>query len=75
MKWIDEISYVFLIGIAILMALMPFNPEPHLVEKVRMLMQGELHKAMDIFDLFWHLLPTCLLLLKLVRAQQVKKEL
>jgi len=67
MQWLDDISYIFLIGVAIVMALMPFQPEPHLVEKYHMFLAGELRKPMDIFDVLWHLLPTALLLIKLLR--------
>ncbi|MDQ6956456.1 MAG: hypothetical protein Q9M21_04595 [Mariprofundaceae bacterium] len=67
MQWIDDISYIFLIAVAILMALMPFQPEPHLVEKYHMFLAGELRKAIDIFDVIWHLLPTLLLLVKVFR--------
>jgi hypothetical protein len=74
MKWLDEISYVFLIGAAVLMAMMPFKPEPHLLEKFHMFMAGTLHKPMDIFDVFWHLLPTILLSWKLLRAFYAKGE-
>ena len=61
---LKEIPYSILVPLAILMALAPFFPEPHLVEKVRMLLQGTLRKPIDIFDLFFHLLPILLLLLK-----------
>ena len=67
MKWLDDLSYVLLMGAALLMALMPFQPEPHLVEKYHMWQQGKLHRWIDIFDVFWHLLPTALLILKLLR--------
>jgi len=70
MKWLDDMPYVLLIGIAILMALLPFQPQPHLVEKLGMLADGMLTKPIDIFDLFWHALPTILLAVKLYRAQK-----
>lgn len=46
--------YSFLIPAALLLGLAPFAPEPHLVEKVRMLFSGTLSKPIDIFDLFLH---------------------
>jgi len=64
MQLIKDLPYALLIGAALLMALLPFQPEPHLLEKLRMLMQGSLSKAVDIFDLLWHALPSLLLLLK-----------
>jgi hypothetical protein len=63
---LKEIPYTLLVPLAILMALAPFVPGPHLVEKLRMLLQGTLRRPIDIFDLVFHLLPTLLLLLKLV---------
>jgi len=59
-----DIPYVVLIPFAILMALAPFTPEPHLLEKLRMLGHGELRRPIDIFDLLFHLSPTLLLLAK-----------
>lgn len=61
---LKDIPYSILVPLAILMGLAPFFPEPHLVEKVRMLLQGTLRRPIDIFDLFFHLLPLLLLLLK-----------
>jgi len=75
MTWLDDISYIFLIAAAILMAMMPFQPEPHLLEKYHMWQAGELHRLLDIFDVFWHLLPSLLLLLKIARdVMQYKGE-
>ncbi len=70
MKWLENISYTFLIAAAVLMALLPFQPEPHLIEKLRMLSQGELSKPIDIFDLFWHALPMILLVTKYVMEKK-----
>lgn len=74
MKWLDEISYVFLAAIAVLMALLPFEPQPHLTEKLGMLMNGTLAKPIDIFDLFWHLLPTILIVVKFVRSTKAERK-
>jgi hypothetical protein len=68
MKWLDDLPYLILIGLAALMAMLPFEPQPHLVEKLGMLSDGTLNKPMDIFDLLWHLLPTILLLVKYLRS-------
>ncbi len=67
MKWLDTLPLGLLIVAAIFLGLAPFFPEPHIVEKVRMLMNGTLHRPIDIFDLFLHALPLVLLLLKLLR--------
>ncbi|NWF36230.1 hypothetical protein [Mariprofundus sp. KV] len=70
MKWLDELPYIALIAIAVLMAMLPFQPEPHLSEKLKMLADGTLAKPLDIFDLFWHLLPTILLVIKFLRSRK-----
>jgi hypothetical protein len=68
-KLINKIPLLPLVAIAVFMALAPFSPEPHLVEKTRMLFNGELSKAIDIFDLFWHSLFLILLALRLLRSK------
>lgn len=67
LRWIDGLPLMPLAVIAVVMLLAPFTPEPHLVEKWRMLRAGELHRPIDIFDVAWHLAPTLLLLVHLVR--------
>lgn len=64
MRWLDKIPYPLLIAVAIFMLGAPFVPEPHLVEKARMLAEGRLTRPLDIFDVLWHLLPAILLGLK-----------
>jgi len=65
MRWLDEIPLVPLLLIAILLALAPVRPEPHLWEKLKMLAEGTLSRPIDIFDLFLHGTPLLLLLIKL----------
>ena len=65
---LDKIPYLPIIVIAVFMLLAPFKPMPHVVEKFLMLKNGTLTKPIDIFDLFFHLFPTIILLLKLVRS-------
>ena len=60
----QSIPYNVLIPIAILMGLAPFLPQPHLVEKLRMLFAGDLKRPIDIFDLFFHAAPALVLLVK-----------
>jgi len=64
---LDRIPYAILIIIAVIMLLAPFKPMPHVVEKLIMLKNGVLTKPIDIFDLFYHLIPTILLAIKIVR--------
>ena len=64
---IDRIPYTLLILLAVFMLLAPFRPMPHVVEKLIMLKNGTLNRPIDIFDLFYHLIPTLLLALKFYR--------
>jgi len=66
-NFIDKIPYAILIPFAILMLLAPFYPLPHVVEKILMLKHGILKKPIDIFDLFFHLVPAVLLVLKILK--------
>ncbi len=72
MHWLDRIPYSLLIAAALFMLGAPFVPEPHLVEKARMLAEGLLTRPLDIFDVFWHLAPAVLLGLKLAIGKQPK---
>jgi hypothetical protein len=67
-KLLDKLSYRIIIPLAIVMFLAPFRPMPHALEKINMLIAGSLSRPMDIFDLFFHLLPCLILLLKLYRS-------
>lgn len=67
MKWLDRIPLVWLVVLALWMAVAPITPEPHLIEKLRMLGQGTLSRPLDIFDLFIHTMPLALLVLRLWR--------
>ncbi|MEA2115998.1 MAG: RND transporter [Thermodesulfobacteriota bacterium] len=75
MKWLDSIPLTALVIAAVILGGAPFVPEPHIIEKVRMLANGTLTKPIDIFDLAYHSLPILLLMLKLGRLAQrsVKK--
>lgn len=63
----DLLTYRFLIPLALLLGLAPFYPQPHLVEKLGMLLSGTLTKALDIFDLAWHSWPLALLAYRIYR--------
>ena len=67
MTWLDNISYPLLIFAAVFMLLAPFRPMPHVLEKMIMLKNGTLTKPIDIFDLFFHLVPLGLLIVKILR--------
>lgn len=73
MKWLDNLPLMFLIPVAILLGLAPFVPEPHLWEKLKMLIAGTLVKPIDIFDLVLHSAPVVLVGLKLLRIRTLKR--
>ncbi|MFP5381431.1 MAG: RND transporter [Gammaproteobacteria bacterium] len=70
MQLIDRIPLLPLIVFTVFMLGAPFVPEPHLVEKARMLAAGTLTRPLDIFDVFWHLLPAALLVVRLARKRR-----
>ena len=70
LKYIDKVPLLPLVVVAIFMALAPFTPEPHLLEKSRMLINAELSKPIDIFDLFWHSFLIAILAIRLIRYKQ-----
>lgn len=67
MAVLDQIPLTFLILAALTLGLAPFFPEPHIWEKLKMLVAGDLGKPVDILDLMMHGAPWLLLATKLVR--------
>ena len=61
------LDYKFIIPLVLLLGFAPFFPQPHIVEKVRMLMAGTLKRPIDIFDLVWHAWPFALLTYRIFR--------
>ncbi len=72
-RLLDNVSYPVLIFIAAFMLLAPFSPMPHVLEKLIMLKNGNLTRAVDIFDLFFHLSGSILLACKYFRDYHKKK--
>ncbi len=70
MKWLDNLPLGILVVLAVLLGLAPFTPEPHLWQKLNMLLAGELVKPIDIFDLFLHGTPVVLLVTRLLRMRR-----
>ena len=67
MNWLDRIPFAPLVMISLMLGLAPFVPEPHVWEKLKMLVDGSLGKPIDIFDLFMHGTPWIILGLKTIR--------
>ena len=72
MKWLDAIPLAPIVVFAVALALAPFYPQPHLLQKIQMLFDGELSRPIDIFDLFWHSVGLLLVALKLIRMRSLK---
>lgn len=72
MQFLDSLPLNILILASLTLGLAPFFPEPHIVEKLRMLAQGQLTRPVDIGDLLMHGAPWVLLLAKLARMALVK---
>ena len=68
LDFLKNVPYSVLVPLTVVMLLAPFFPMPHVVEKLLMLKNGDLRKPIDIFDLFFHLAPLALLLLKWLRG-------
>ena len=68
----DHLSWTVLLVLCATLGLAPFTPEPHVVEKLRLLMQGDLVRAIDWFDLAMHGAPFVLLALKAWRGVQLR---
>ena len=53
-NFIDGLPAFPTIIIGVWMGLAPFMPEPHLVQKFLMAMNGDAFKLIDVFDVFMH---------------------
>lgn len=60
---VDKLNWTIIIILCATLGLAPFSP-PHIVEKITLLINGDLVKAIDWFDLFLHGLPWIILTLK-----------
>lgn len=67
MRWLDSVPWTVAILAAVTLGLAPFTPEPHVWEKLRMLVSGELARGIDWADLAMHGAPWVLVILKAFR--------
>jgi hypothetical protein len=71
---IQKIPWWLLIAGSLTLGLAPFQPVPHLVEKLSMLFQGTLRRPVDIFDLVLHgAFPVLLIVKSIVFARRSGK--
>jgi hypothetical protein len=66
-EMLDRIPMNIAVLAALTLGLAPFFPEPHLWEKLKMLVAGTLVRPLDIFDLVLHAAPWAVLIAKLIR--------
>lgn len=71
---LKKIPYAVLIPLTVFMLLAPFNPMPHVWEKLIMITQGTLSRPMDIFDLVYHLAPLAMLIGKVYVHRRDRRE-
>ena len=62
---VPKMNWPILIVSCATIGLLPLFPEPHVWEKLRMLVEGNLIRAIDWFDLFMHGTPWVLVMLKI----------
>ncbi len=74
LSFFDRMPLTFFIAISASLGMAPFFPEPHVWEKLTMLIDGTLSKQVDIFDLLMHSTPWALLSFKLFRLATKKDE-
>jgi hypothetical protein len=67
MEWLDRLPWSLVVVLCLTVGLAPFTP-PHVWEKLQMLSQGRLTRAIDWFDLFLHGTPWLLLLAKILAS-------
>lgn len=72
MKWLDKLPWIMVVVFTLTIGLAPFAPEPHVIEKLKMLSAGNLARPIDIFDLLMHGSPWVLIVLKTIRQFAVK---
>jgi hypothetical protein len=70
-KLLDRLPLWLLLTISIMAGFAPFNAEPHLLEKLKMLVEGTLHRPIDILDLLIHGTPALICILKIVRITYI----
>lgn len=67
LKLLDQMPLWVPVALALTLGLAPHFPEPHIWEKLKMLIGGTLKRPIDIFDFLMHGVPWLLLAAKLAR--------
>lgn len=61
---IQATPWAIVVILCLTVGLAPFSPEPHIVEKTRLILHGQLSSFVDFFDFIFHLSPFVLFTLK-----------
>lgn len=64
LQHIKTMPWAVVLVLCLTLGLAPFSPQPHLLEKLILLKNGQLNSLIDIFDFLMHLSPFILLLIK-----------
>ena len=64
-EFMDKLPWSIIIFLCLTLGLAPFLP-PHLFEKIKMLLEGQLVRPIDWFDLGMHATPWVFLIIKLL---------
>jgi hypothetical protein len=67
MRRLDKVSWTIILLASATLGLAPFTPEPHVWEKLKMLVSGDLSRGIDWLDLTMHGAPFLVLALKAAR--------
>ena len=65
LSFVDKLNWGMIIILCATLGLAPFVP-PHIIEKLSMLIKGDLIKPLDWFDLILHGFPWIILVLKII---------
>ncbi len=68
MKAFGALTWPLVIILCLTLGLAPYSPEPHVWQKLQMLLSGTLTEPVDIFDFLLHGAPWLLLVIKVVRG-------
>ena len=71
-KRIQSLSWPIVLILCATLGLAPFSPEPHIVEKLRLLFTGNLTATIDVFDLVMHGSPFILVFVKIAFPSKIK---
>lgn len=71
---INQLPWLVIIILTITLGLAPYSPQPHIIEKLILLTNGQLSTPVDIFDFLMHLSPFILLTLKIIISLKDKAQ-